>query len=135
MLKPNSPIRGLTFLPVIVAGVVLASCEVKIRVHAPSQADSEPVATVLAPPAYVGESSATMMDDARTITMQIDGMTCIHCSASVEEVLGAVPGVRAVQISYESGKATLRCDPAVAVNTDELAKAVTALGFEVKSVD
>lgn len=40
----------------------------------------------------------------------IEGMMCMHCKASVEKVLGAVPGVTAVAVDLEAKTATVQCD-------------------------
>lgn len=46
-----------------------------------------------------------MADDARIF--RIDGMTCGHCVAAVDQELRAVPGVVAVAVDLAAGTATV----------------------------
>lgn len=61
--------------------------------------------------------------------LQVEGMHCGGCVASVERALKAVPGVHAVQVELESGRVTVEAESAVAVSS--LADAVRATGFDV----
>ena len=47
-----------------------------------------------------------------TITMNVKGMTCGGCVASVTRVLKAVPGVADVAVTLQPGAATVTYDPA-----------------------
>lgn len=40
--------------------------------------------------------------------LKVTGMSCGHCVRAVEKALGALPGVEAVQVSLEEGKATVQ---------------------------
>ncbi|MBQ2953298.1 MAG: heavy-metal-associated domain-containing protein [Clostridia bacterium] len=58
----------------------------------------------------------------------VEGMMCNHCKASVEKVLGAVPGVSQVVVDLEARTATVQCDSTV---TDEaLFAAIEKKGFK-----
>ena len=64
------------------------------------------------------------------ITLKIDGMTCGHCTAAVERVLGRVPGVTRVrEVSRERGEATVEGDAPL----DALVAAVKAQGYEARA--
>ena len=65
-----------------------------------------------------------------TVTMNVKGMTCGGCVASVTRVLKAVPGVTDVAVTLQPGAATVRFDPA---RTSEAAlrTAVEEAGFDV----
>lgn len=65
-------------------------------------------------------------------TMIIEGMMCSHCTGRVEQVLSALDGVVAVEMSLEGKSATLTL--AKAVDDGVLADAVTAAGYQVVSV-
>ncbi len=65
-------------------------------------------------------------------TMHIDGMNCAHCSARVKTALETIKGVSA-KISLEEKTARIKC-PAK-VTAEELAKAVTDVGFTVVSTE
>jgi len=47
-----------------------------------------------------------------TITMNVKGMTCGGCVASVTRVLKAVPGVADVAVTLQPGAAKVTYDPA-----------------------
>lgn len=66
----------------------------------------------------------------RTIT--IEGMTCGHCTATVEKALRALPNVTDVKVDLAAKTAdvTINTD----MNPEILATAVADTGFEVVSV-
>jgi copper chaperone CopZ len=61
--------------------------------------------------------------------LQVAGMSCGGCAASVERALKAVPGVEAVQVELDSGRVTI--DTAAAVAVERLAEAVRGAGFDI----
>lgn len=67
-----------------------------------------------------------------TTQIQIEGMNCAHCVASVEKALSALPGVEAVQVSLEEQSARLsltqEIDPAL------LQEAVEGAGFTFRGL-
>jgi len=65
-------------------------------------------------------------------TMIIEGMMCTHCTGRVEQVLSALDGVTAVEMSLEGKSATLTL--AHPVDDQVLTDAVTAAGYQVVSV-
>lgn len=62
--------------------------------------------------------------------LHVEGMMCMHCKASVEKVLGAVPGVTAVAVDLEGKTAVVNCDNSV-VDAD-LVAAVEKKGFKAQ---
>ena len=64
-----------------------------------------------------------------TQTVTVTGMTCGHCATSVREEVGAIPGVRTVDVDVATGLVTIdsesRLDP-VAIND-----AVVEAGYAV----
>jgi len=65
--------------------------------------------------------------------MLIEGMTCGHCAGRVEKILGALPGVKMVEVDLAAGCAVVSL-------TDELADgpltaAVTGAGYEVTKIE
>lgn len=60
--------------------------------------------------------------------MVIEGMKCMHCKASVEKALQAVPGVTATEVDLEAKTAKIVLAEDVA--DDVLKEAVKAKGFE-----
>jgi uncharacterized membrane protein YraQ (UPF0718 family)/copper chaperone CopZ len=64
--------------------------------------------------------------DAATVTLAVEGMSCSHCTASVEQALREQPGVTSVSVSLSEERAMVAghgLDPA------SLAAAVTDLGY------
>lgn len=65
-----------------------------------------------------------------TVTIDIKGMTCSGCVASVRRVLQAVAGVRTVEVSLEQGQAVVQYEAATA-DPARLRAAVEGAGYEV----
>jgi copper chaperone len=65
-----------------------------------------------------------------TITMNVQGMTCGGCVASVTRVLKAVPGVSDVAVSLTPGTAKVTYDPAKTA-APALRSAVEDAGYDV----
>ncbi len=63
--------------------------------------------------------------------IEIDGMTCNHCGASVEKALNAIAGVRA-KTDVRKNIATVELSQDV--DDHELSNAVKDAGYEVKSI-
>ena len=62
--------------------------------------------------------------------LNVEGMMCMHCKASVEKVLGAVPGVTAVTVDLEAKIAAVTCGESV-LDADLIA-AVEKKGFKAQ---
>jgi copper chaperone len=62
-------------------------------------------------------------------TIKIKGMTCRHCVMAVTKALGAIDGIRDVQVNLERGEAAFTEEKSVdrALIRERIAKA----GFEV----
>jgi len=60
------------------------------------------------------------------ITLEVQGMSCKHCVASVTEALRKVPGVSGVSVSLETALATVEGNP----DPEALKRAVADVGFE-----
>jgi copper ion binding protein len=65
-----------------------------------------------------------------TVTMNVKGMTCGGCVASVTRVLKAVPGVESVDVKLQPGQATVRYD-ASKVAVPRLKAAIEDAGYDV----
>ena len=62
--------------------------------------------------------------------LNVEGMMCMHCKASVEKVLSAVPGVSAVVVDLEAKTAAVTCE--VGVLDADLIAAVEKKGFKAQ---
>ena len=60
--------------------------------------------------------------------LHVEGMMCMHCKASVEKVLSAVPGVTAVVVDLAAKSAVVTCEASV-LDAD-LVAAVEKKGFK-----
>lgn len=65
-----------------------------------------------------------------TITMNVNGMTCGGCVASVTRVLKSVPGVSDVAVTLNPGAAKVTFDPARTA-APALRNAVEDAGYDV----
>lgn len=68
----------------------------------------------------------------KTKTIHIEGMSCGHCSATVEKVLNGIDGVKA-SVSLSEKIARLTVDGNVSDET--LKRAVTEAGYEVTGIE
>ena len=64
--------------------------------------------------------------------IKIEGMSCGHCTASVEKALKAVPGVTAVSVDLSSKSATVEVEN---VSDETLKKTVVDAGFDVAGIE
>jgi copper ion binding protein len=66
-----------------------------------------------------------------TVRLQVTGMTCDHCVRAVSGEIGAIPGVRDVDVDLPSGRVVVVSDGPV--DRDDLAAAVDEAGYELAS--
>ncbi|MHB1589824.1 MAG: heavy-metal-associated domain-containing protein, partial [Metallibacterium scheffleri] len=66
--------------------------------------------------------------DGSTLTLDIEGMTCASCSASVEHALARTPGVVTAAVNLANERAEVRFDPA-RTGPARLIDAVRATGY------
>lgn len=67
----------------------------------------------------------------KTVVLNVDGMSCGHCKASVEKAVSALEGVSSVDVDLAGKKATITFNPEK-VNEDAFKKAITGAGFQVR---
>jgi copper chaperone len=65
-----------------------------------------------------------------TITMNVEGMSCQGCVASVTRVLKATPGVQDARVSLTPGRAEVTFDPA-RTDAAALRSAIEDAGYDV----
>ncbi len=71
-------------------------------------------------------------ETAMTKTMNIEGMMCAHCEASVKKALEAVEGVASAEVSHEKGTAVVALSSEV--SDDVLKKAVEDKDYKVTDI-
>ncbi|MCX8087316.1 MAG: cation transporter [Rhodocyclaceae bacterium] len=64
-----------------------------------------------------------------TTTIEVKGMTCGGCTASVTRVLTELPGVARAEVSLSPGQAVVSFDPAK-ITREALCQAIEEAGFE-----
>jgi copper chaperone CopZ len=68
---------------------------------------------------------------ARTVTVEIHGMTCDHCERRVSKALAAVPAVtKVLEVSRETGEA--RIVAAEAASLEAIEEAVRQAGYRAR---
>jgi len=91
-------------------------------------------------PSYVGVIFGTGNEAAVTGNMnravfQIDGMTCEGCATTVAQAIRQVPGVMAVEVSYEKRQAVVGTEACCAVPKDKILAALKKAGYSGTFVD
>jgi copper chaperone CopZ len=77
-----------------------------------------------------GNSTAVVNpDNQHQIVLQLQGMTCEGCAATVQQALRKVPGVSQVQVHYDRAEAVVYFDPCCAVQPEALIDAVGKAGY------
>ncbi|MBN73846.1 MAG: Mercuric transport protein MerT [Gimesia sp.] len=88
-------------------------------------------------PSYVGLLFGTGNNSAVTENMhravfQIEGMTCEGCATTVAQAIRQVPGVVAVEISYEKRQAAVGVEPGSPIPKKEILAALKKAGYSGK---
>ena len=65
-----------------------------------------------------------------TKIFKIEGMSCGHCKARVEKVIGELSGVSSVQVSLEEASASVVFDDAV-ISYDVIKEAIEDAGYDI----
>jgi Cu+-exporting ATPase len=66
----------------------------------------------------------------RSVRLDVTGMSCANCSATVEDALSALPGVSEASVNYATDEATVTYDPAETTLRD-VVDAVESAGYGV----
>lgn len=77
-------------------------------------------------PAYSGEI--------RSVTLEIEGMTCRLCATAVKKSLSKVDGVKDARVSFKEKKAYVEYDEAE-TNLEWISKAVEEAGYEALKIE
>ena len=103
------------------------SATVRFDDHTVTIAGGAPTGELLAAAASAGKLlHALDAEGRRTVTLKVDGMSCEHCSNSVQEKLAEVPGVAVAIVELEKGCATVT---GRALSEQKLVSAVEAAGM------
>ncbi len=73
----------------------------------------------------LGRTKQSVMED-DSMKLEIKGMTCPHCAASVTKAIESVPGVNRVKVSLDDKSATIDGEP----NKQQLIESIKSAGYE-----
>jgi copper ion binding protein len=82
-----------------------------------------------------GGQTVVVTPDMNRAVLQIEGMTCQGCEAVAEKAIRTVPGVLAVEVSYEKGQAVVGVDRARDIPRDEILAALEKVSYEGRFVE
>ena len=71
----------------------------------------------------------------QTLVLGIDGMTCEGCPGILAKALSAVPGVNAVEVSYEDKSALVKVGGDALIDGATLKTVVEKAGYRIRSVE
>jgi len=63
-------------------------------------------------------------------TLNVEGMSCAHCKAAVEDELNALPGIEKANADVATGTVDVRYDESK-VGTEDLKRAIDEAGYRV----
>jgi len=76
---------------------------------------------------YLPKKSKAM--NSNTIEIQVEGMTCTHCKANVENNLRRIPSIKTIEANHITGKVIISGD---SVDINIVRKTITDIGYTLK---
>lgn len=67
----------------------------------------------------------------QSVTLKIQGMHCGGCAQSIKRLLERQPGVESAEVSFESGEARVRFDPA-RLSEQQLVSVLEPPGYQAR---
>ena len=64
----------------------------------------------------------------------IQGMSCNHCVAKVEETLQALPGIQKVKVNLKKAKGKVKFDESQ-IHSEQIKEQITALGYPAEVIE
>lgn len=66
----------------------------------------------------------------QSVTLNVEGMSCMHCVGAVKKAVSSLDGVSRVDVSLEEKKAVVEFDPGK-VSVDSMKAAIEEQGYQV----
>lgn len=85
-------------------------------------------------PSYVGAllgngNENAITNDMHQAVIQVEGMTCEGCAATVAQTIRSVPGVQAVQVSHKKREAVVGTESCCPIPKEEILTALEKVGY------
>lgn len=80
---------------------------------------------------FLGIATVT---SAKTIEMEVNGLVCAFCAQGIEKKLKSFSATDAVFVSLEHRMVAVQLKDGTDISDDELTKAITNAGYNVKSI-
>lgn len=82
-----------------------------------------------------GGATAVVTPDMNRAVLQIEGMACHGCEAVAEKAIRTVPGVLAIETSYEKAEAVIGFDGSRDIHRNEILAALERVGYQGRFTD
>ena len=82
-----------------------------------------------------GGADATVTAGMNRAVLKIDGMTCEGCAATVAQAIRSVPGVLAVEVSYEKSEAVVGTEACCPIPKEKILAALEKAGYSGRFVE
>lgn len=76
---------------------------------------------------------AKMQDSMKTLDLEIEGMTCASCSASIEKGISKLKGIEGISVNLLNEKAHLEYDPQV-IKSQDIIDEISNIGYGAKRI-
>lgn len=102
--------------------------------------EDEMATLIITPTEVTAEAVRTMIDDmgfeaalvhsaSSTVTVSIEGMTCMSCVRNIESTVGEKPGVLVIKVNLEEKKGVVSIDPRI-TSPEKVRDHIDDMGFE-----
>ena len=121
MMMNRIVVRGVLAAVGCGAGVVLSGC-------ASSGSGSDSMA------GGVPVETGALAEDASSVLLVVEGLSCPMCASNVDKELAQIPGVTGVSVDLNSGTVTVALAQAPRPSAADFEKAVYDSGFTLKQI-